>query len=86
MNDDNKPPDMNPNTVIIIIIAIFVLAFIANMASPPSQVKMYDPERAAAVNRAVEAAQIRSGFTLTDEEVNEITEKKFMEEVRKNKE
>lgn len=83
MSDNQNSP--NPNVVIIIIIAIFVLFFILKVVDPQPEVKMYDPARSQAVTRAVEAAEIRSDFTLTDEQVKEIAERTSLQEIRKNR-
>jgi len=79
MEGDNK----NYSSLWIIIVAVFVLFLIAKVLDPVPEVKMYDPSRTQAVGRSIEAADIHSGFTLTDEEVKEIAERTSLQELRK---
>ena len=67
----------------IFIVAVVVLNGI--FGSRPPKKDVFNPAINKAVNAQIEAADIRSGFTLTDDQVNEIASKTFLEEARKEK-
>lgn len=71
-------------------IVVFIVLVITNIfdSSSESEVKMYDPARTQSINKAIESADLaaqRANKTLSEDEVKEIAEKAFLEDVRKHK-
>lgn len=67
----------------IVVVAALVLSGI--FGSRPPKRDVFNPAINKAVNAQIEAADIRSGFSLTDDQVKEIASKTFLEEARKEK-
>jgi len=66
-------------------IAIVIAVVLVGIFDRPSKRNVFDPAIGKAVNAQVEAAEIRSGFTLTDEQAEKVREKAFLDEVRKSR-
>lgn len=66
-------------------ICIVVTLILVRILAPANKRDVFNPAIGKAVNAQIEAADIRSGFTLTDKQVEKVGERAFLEEARKSR-
>lgn len=73
----------NIKITVLIIVGLAIMAAILLPNEKEPSINFYDPESRSTINREIEAADMRSGYSLSKEEVKAIAEEVTIKEYRK---